>query len=124
MTSPVSALEAIERFERAVRANGYRTSDDQTEAEYQAAKAAVIALARQAEALEREMAEKDERIAALGLGLSSASAQLAKVHDDAFKQAAGYGLVTTDGRDFSCLELNRCETEARRARTLIQGEKK
>lgn len=37
----VSAIEAIERFERAVRANGYRTGDDHTEAEYQAAKAAL-----------------------------------------------------------------------------------
>lgn len=43
MTSPVSAIEAIERFERAVAANGYRTRDDHTEAEYLAAKAALTA---------------------------------------------------------------------------------
>jgi hypothetical protein len=62
MTSPVSAIEAIERFERAVRANGYRTSDDQTEAECQAAKAVVLAFARKAEAYEREIAELREAL--------------------------------------------------------------
>lgn len=70
MTSPVSAIEAIERFERAVRANGYRTCDDHTEAEYQAAKADVLALARQAEALQRENAEKNAEIAKLRGSLS------------------------------------------------------
>lgn len=47
--------------------------------------------------------------------LESASDQLALVHDDAFKQAAGYGLVTSDGRDFSCFQLNNCSTAATKA---------
>jgi hypothetical protein len=68
MTSPVSSLEAIERFERAVTANGYRTCDDHTEAEYQAAKALVLALARKAEAYERENAELREALKPFAIG--------------------------------------------------------
>lgn len=52
--------------------------------------------------------------------LKAASDQLAKVHDSAFRQAGGYGLVTGDGRGFSCFELNRCQEIASRARALIQ----
>lgn len=40
--------------------------------------------------------------------LLKAADQLHKVHSDAFRQAAGYGLVTADGRGFSCMEINRC----------------
>lgn len=49
--------------------------------------------------------------------LAAAADQLALVHDDAFKQAGGHGLVTTDGRDFSCFQLNRCDSAAHAARS-------
>ena len=106
MTSPVSAIEAIERFKRAVRANGYRTSDDQTEAEYQAAKAAVIALARQAEALQRENAEKDARITALTKGLTP----FARIADMTRSNAPGTSVM---------VNVDRC----RDARALLGGYK-
>ena len=48
-------IDAIERFEQAVRANGYRTCDAATDTEYQAAKAALLAEARKAEALEQAL---------------------------------------------------------------------
>ena len=44
--------------------------------------------------------------------LDMAVGQLSKAHDDAFKQCVGYGLVTTDGREFSCMELNKCSEVA------------
>jgi len=53
--------------------------------------------------------------------LTDAADQLALVHDDAFKQAAGYGLVTSDGRDFSCYQLNLCSTAATKARAALKG---
>jgi len=46
-------------------------------------------------------------------------AQLEKVHDDAFNQAIGHGLCTTDGRAFSCMELNRCSDVAKEALAAI-----
>jgi hypothetical protein len=51
---------------------------------------------------------------ALMEALKAAADQLKKVHDDAFNQALGHGLRTTDGRDFSCRELNRCDEVARK----------
>lgn len=63
MTSPVSAVDAIERFERAVAANGYRTCDDHTEAEYLAAKAALTAaLSDQERAVEVKALEWDKTL--------------------------------------------------------------
>lgn len=56
---------------------------------------------------------------ALREALQQAVAQLERVHDDAFRQAAGYGLVTSDGRDFSCLELNRCSEVASKSRAAL-----
>ena len=108
MTSPVSAIEAIERFERAVRANGYRTSDDQTEAEYQAAKAAVLTLARQAEALQRENAE-------LRTVTESGQAFANQVRGITYK---------LNGQAYSSTvsELNQFDADLRRARALLGGE--
>lgn len=40
--------------------------------------------------------------------LAKSADQLKRVYDDAFRQCAGYGLVTSDGRAFSCMELNKC----------------
>lgn len=108
MTSPVSAVEAIERFEHAVRANGYRTSDDRTEAEYQAAKAAVLALARQAEALKRENAE------------------LRRLVENGQSFANQVRIITChlNGQAYSSTvsELNQFDADLRRARTLLKEE--
>lgn len=51
--------------------------------------------------------------------LRDAADQLSRAHDDAFKQAAGYGLVTSDGREFSCYQLNLCQTAANKARAAL-----
>lgn len=56
------------------------------------------------------------------VALKIAAHQLQKVHDDAFRQCAGYGLVTSDGRDFSCYEINVCSEAARAARKVFKGE--
>lgn len=70
---------------------------------------------------QRARAEKAEkRVAGLESALKAAAAQLAHVHDDSFKQAGGFGLITSDGRDFSCFELNKCETAAREARAALK----
>lgn len=52
--------------------------------------------------------------------LKEAADQLERVHDDAFTQAAGYGLRTIDGRDFSCFQLNVCSEAASKARASLQ----
>lgn len=69
-----------------------------------------------------EVVAKDINIenARLRDALCHASGQLIKVHDDAFKQARGYGLITTDGRGFSCTELNRCMEKGRVARRILE----
>lgn len=76
------------------------------------------------------LATKDATIAAmedenarLRAALASAAMRLKAVHDDAFKQAGGHGLKTTDGRDFSCTELNLCNQEATHARAALEASK-
>lgn len=59
------------------------------------------------------------RVAKLEASLTEAADQLALAHDDAFKQCAGYGLVTSDGREFSCFQLNKCEEAAHAARAVL-----
>jgi hypothetical protein len=71
--------------------------------------------------LHSRIAGKDAEIANLREALSKAADQLSQAHDDAFRQAAGYGLVTYDGRDFSCFELNKCGTAAREALNILAG---
>lgn len=51
----------------------------------------------------------------LAEALREARAQLKAVHDDAFKQAIGRGLQTTDGKPFSCLQINVCADVAARS---------
>lgn len=58
-------------------------------------------------------------IAKLTEALERAAEQLSRAHDDAFKQCAGHGLVTSDGREFSCLELNKCDDAARESRAAL-----
>lgn len=59
----------------------------------------------------------------LAEALREAQAQLKAVHDDAFKQAIGRGLQTTDGKPFSCLQLNVCaEVAARSGKALAAWE--
>lgn len=69
-----------------------------------------------------EVVAKDINIenARLRDALCHASDQLIRVYDDAFKQTGGYGLVTTDGRDFSCLQLNMCEAKGRVAKLILE----
>ncbi|MDM9644502.1 hypothetical protein [Rhizobium sp. S163] len=66
-------------------------------------------------------AAKDAEIAKLRRALIIASNQLQLVYDDALNQAGGYGLLSSDGRSFSCLELNRCDEAARNARAALGG---
>lgn len=68
-----------------------------------------------------DIAAKDSEIAKLREALGKAADQLNLVHDDAFKQAGGHGLVTTDGREFSCFQLNRCDAAASAARGSLTG---
>jgi hypothetical protein len=49
-----------------------------------------------------------QRIAELEEALKRAAEQLTRAHTDAFSQCSGYGLVTSDGHDFSCFQLNQC----------------
>jgi hypothetical protein len=77
-----------------------------------------VTLRQAAYALEAAVDERD----ALRLALKSAADQLTLVHDDAFKQAAGFGLVTADGRGFSCYQLNMCQTAAGKARAALPDE--
>jgi hypothetical protein len=65
-----------------------------------------------------------ERNALLEARLAEAVGHLRKVHDDTFKQAAGHGLMTTDGRSFSCFQINRCQEVAGECERAIakQGE--
>lgn len=50
--------DIVERFERAVAANGYRTRDEITEQEYESAKLALLQLLSEAEKREREARAK------------------------------------------------------------------
>ena len=59
------------------------------------------------------------RVAVLEGVADAAATQLEKAHDDAFKQALGRALMTSDGRAFSCLELNRCAEVASRTRAVL-----
>jgi hypothetical protein len=56
--------------------------------------------------------------------LKEAVSHLRKVHDDSFKQAAGHGLMTADGRSFSCFQINRYQEVAGECERVIakQGE--
>jgi hypothetical protein len=65
----------------------------------------VDALAARVKELEAERGKAEA-------ALKEAVSHLRKVHDDAFKQAAGHGLMTTDGRSFSCFQINRCQEVA------------
>jgi hypothetical protein len=62
----------------------------------------------QADRIEALTARAEKAVEAL----KEAVSQLRKVHDDAFKQAAGHGLMTADGRSFSCFQINRCQEVA------------
>lgn len=55
----------------------------------------------------------------LAEALREAQAQLEATHDDAFNQAAGRGIQTTDGRPFSCLQINVCSEVAGRAKKAL-----
>jgi hypothetical protein len=65
----------------------------------------------------RSLEEKNEKLRS---ALTKAADQLHLVHHDAFRQAGGYGLVSTDGRAFSCTELNKCEVASHEARAVLK----
>lgn len=127
MTSPVSAIEAIEKFGpdadwdagahvRLLRANG-GPSSGYTADLIQNLHCTVVALARQAEALQRENAEKDERIALLReslLGFEHACEQLAATRTHEI-----YTAMIDGGQAQELLELDNAR---RRARALLGGE--
>lgn len=71
-------------------------------------------------AAEGEAALRAE-VEALRAALVSAAGQLQRVHDDAFRQCAGHGLRTTDGRPFNLTEINRCEGAAISALAALGG---
>lgn len=68
-----------------------------------------------------DVSETEETLAKLTEALEKAADQLTRAHDDAFRQCAGYGLVTSDGRDFTCLELNKCSEAASAARETLSA---
>lgn len=116
MTSPVSAIEAIEKlddlldryFQIGVQQGLEHRAHDDREGSAQDAceeiRSVFLALARQAEALQRENAEKDARIAALMKGLTP----FARIADMTRRNAAGTAVT---------VNVDRC----RDARALLGG---
>lgn len=124
MTSPVSAIEAIEKaldeFDREVQEQLSAESERAGLWEELDVNASdlreVLALARQAEALQRENAEKDARIALLReslLGFEHACEQLA-----ATRSLEIYTAMIDGGQAREFLELDNAR---RRARALLGG---
>lgn len=115
---PADARAALDRIEAELRAERdaalarERALLDSNEVNRQAVLDANAAHQKQVDGLRAEVERLTE-------ALASAATQLARVHDDAFRQCAGHGLRTTDGRDFTLLELNRCEEEAIKAREAL-----
>lgn len=104
MTSPVSAIEAIEKYiEMRLEAHASECDDPTWPVPHDVqvmrdAKSVILAAARQAEALQRENAEKDARIAALEAGIRPFSTYAGVVFERNFNSSDPVDTMTaTDG---------------------------
>lgn len=58
--------------------------------------------------IKRQLAATEFTLTETRALLAKAALQLQRVHTDAWHQCKGHGVKTTDGRDFSLFQVNRC----------------